>query len=672
MTKIIGNTTATPNPRPDWNQTDETKADYIKNKPTDLATEAYVDEKVADLASSDLVTGIVDQLEQKQDKLTDAQLENIEQIPTIEQNMSQKASEMWQVVYQAELLASASETKANNAAINASTAVDTAGAARWDATEAKTKAEEALDKANKAEIKAIDAQNTAATATTAANNAESTANSALSIALGAQQAVSFADYETMWNTVKNYDSTQYKVGQNIMIVALGVPDLWVSGISNDQSTKEYTSDEDIVAKLENDETIQVGWYMLSSLQSEKVDLTDYATEQYVKDTIDGLIDSAPSELNTLGKISKALDNHIDDEVSHVTSEEKSTWNGKADAKHKHDDLYYTESEVDDLLASKASSLHDHSASNITSDTLHADRLPIIPITKGGTGAVTSEGARTAIGAAASNHDHDNDYAIKGHNHDNDYANKNHIHSASDIGAASSSHAHSNYDTHINTADIHVTAVKKAEWDSKASGGHTHSNYAVSNHTHSDYASSSHTHTKAQVGLGNVDNTSDIAKPVSSAQQAAINAVATTANNAVSIANTAIATAEMGRSITTTYPGNNNYGSSAPNSITVDKMPTLIVIEGHAKGANIDFDAIAIIKPPAAPQNVVNGTSKYLTTGFSAHGRSNCSGNSSIYPIAVATTNINGDNSSFRVSWFAQDDLAQMNTSICNYVVTVFF
>ena len=33
MREIIGNTTATPNPRPDWLQTDETKADYIKNKP---------------------------------------------------------------------------------------------------------------------------------------------------------------------------------------------------------------------------------------------------------------------------------------------------------------------------------------------------------------------------------------------------------------------------------------------------------------------------------------------------------------------------------------------------------------------------------------------------------------------------------------------------------------
>lgn len=30
--KIIGNSVSTPYPRPDWNQTDETKADYIKNK----------------------------------------------------------------------------------------------------------------------------------------------------------------------------------------------------------------------------------------------------------------------------------------------------------------------------------------------------------------------------------------------------------------------------------------------------------------------------------------------------------------------------------------------------------------------------------------------------------------------------------------------------------------
>lgn len=86
MDKIIGNTTATPYPRPDWNQDDSTKADYIKNKPDlggiagkskidrddlnsdiqesldkadtaiqsidGLATEDYVDEKIADIVNS--------------------------------------------------------------------------------------------------------------------------------------------------------------------------------------------------------------------------------------------------------------------------------------------------------------------------------------------------------------------------------------------------------------------------------------------------------------------------------------------------------------------------------------------------------------------------------------------------------------------------------------------
>lgn len=41
MAKIIGDTTATPNPRPDWAQTDETKADFIKNKPI-IPEEVYV------------------------------------------------------------------------------------------------------------------------------------------------------------------------------------------------------------------------------------------------------------------------------------------------------------------------------------------------------------------------------------------------------------------------------------------------------------------------------------------------------------------------------------------------------------------------------------------------------------------------------------------------------
>ena len=45
MAKIIGNTTATPNPRPDWLQDDPKKADYIKNKP-DVITLEDVDSEI--------------------------------------------------------------------------------------------------------------------------------------------------------------------------------------------------------------------------------------------------------------------------------------------------------------------------------------------------------------------------------------------------------------------------------------------------------------------------------------------------------------------------------------------------------------------------------------------------------------------------------------------------
>jgi hypothetical protein len=48
MPKVIGDIVGVPNPKSDWNQTDETKADYIKNKP-DIYTRKEVDEKIKDI-----------------------------------------------------------------------------------------------------------------------------------------------------------------------------------------------------------------------------------------------------------------------------------------------------------------------------------------------------------------------------------------------------------------------------------------------------------------------------------------------------------------------------------------------------------------------------------------------------------------------------------------------
>ena len=49
------------------------------------------------------------------------------------------------------------------------------------------------------------------------------------------------------------------------------------------------------------------------------------------------------------------------------------------------------------LNSKANTSHNHSASNITSGTLSSNRLPVVPVSKGGTGASTAEEARNSLG-----------------------------------------------------------------------------------------------------------------------------------------------------------------------------------------------------------------------------------------------------------------------------------
>lgn len=56
--------------------------------------------------------------------------------------------------------------------------------------------------------------------------------------------------------------------------------------------------------------------------------------------------------------------------------------------------------VNALTSSFAPKSHNHAASNITSGTLSSDRLPTVPVAKGGTGATTAAGALTNLGITA--------------------------------------------------------------------------------------------------------------------------------------------------------------------------------------------------------------------------------------------------------------------------------
>ena len=171
--------------------------------------------------------------------------------------------------------------------------------------------------------------------------------------------------------------------------------------------------------------------------------------------------------------------------------------GAAAASHTHS--IANVSGLQDALNGKAASSHSHAASAITSGTLSADRLPTVPIAKGGTGATSASAARTAlgitpanIGAAASSHSHPASQ-VTGLT-----ASRALVSDSSGHPAVSAVTA-----TELGYLDG-VTSNVQTQLNGKASSGHTHTIAQISNlqSTLDGKAASSHTHTTAQVsGLG---------------------------------------------------------------------------------------------------------------------------------------------------------------------------
>lgn len=115
-------------------------------------------------------------------------------------------------------------------------------------------------------------------------------NEVNSIAKGANQALSFANYSAMVTEFNSLAGDEYNVGQNIMVVTLEVPDLWISGIESTSSTYTYTTDEAFTTAMATNGYVQVGYYKLSALETQKVDLTNYVTNtDYATNAVGGVV-----------------------------------------------------------------------------------------------------------------------------------------------------------------------------------------------------------------------------------------------------------------------------------------------------------------------------------------------------------------------------------------------
>lgn len=74
-------------------------------------------------------------------------------------------------------------------------------------------------------------------------------------------------------------------GASLYIVDLNVPDFWVSEVLDTSAVYTYTSDNDLINAIKSNNSVQIGYYKISLLETEKVDLTDYATIEFVQGLI---------------------------------------------------------------------------------------------------------------------------------------------------------------------------------------------------------------------------------------------------------------------------------------------------------------------------------------------------------------------------------------------------
>lgn len=157
--------------------------------------------------------------------------------------------------------------------------------------------------------------------------------------------------------------------------------------------------------------------------------------------------------------------------------------------HSHDDKYYTKGQVDSKLGGKSDTGHTHSQftqeTKFSNDTF-TDPLPNTSVAIKASGGIATDLIYEGGSTLSSKYQPKGNYAANSHTHDDRY-------------------------------------YTESEIDSKLSGK----------------ANSSHTHTKDQVGLGNVDNTSDSAKNVN---------YANSAGTASSVADSGEATADIARHV----------------------------------------------------------------------------------------------------------------------------
>lgn len=88
----------------------------------------------------------------------------------------------------------------------------------------------------------------------------------------------YENYQAFVAAMGLLPKSELKVGDNIYIKKLDVPDMWVTAVNATSTSYTYTNDQAIINALDTTSGLTVGYFSFSKLETEKVDLSTYQTK----------------------------------------------------------------------------------------------------------------------------------------------------------------------------------------------------------------------------------------------------------------------------------------------------------------------------------------------------------------------------------------------------------
>lgn len=191
------------------------------------------------------------------------------------------------------------------------------------------------------------------------------------------------------------------------------------------------------------------------------------------------------------------------------------------------------------------------------------------------------------------------------------ANSSHTHSISNVtnlqSTLDSKATQTALNTHTSNADIHFTADERTKLSNIQAGAQVNTITGVKGNSETSYRTGNVNITKANIGLGNVDNTSDANKPISTAQQTAFDSV-----------NDAIDTHTENDDIHVTTTNKTNWNAAHTHSTSAHARTDATKVEDSSTNGNIKINGTETNVYSHPTSGVTAGTYKSVTVNAQGH------------------------------------------------------